>query len=306
MSRVFLASRNAKKLAEMQRILAEHVPGVEVVGLDDVPAYDEPVEDQPDFAGNALLKARAGARVTGLPSLADDSGLCVDALNGMPGVLSARWSGRRPKERRRATTRCCSPSSPTSPTSAAGAHFACAVALVHPDGRELVVDGRMDGRIIREVRGSGGFGYDVLFVADEHAGRGPHLGRARPGREGPDLPPGPAPLARDAARASRLPGQPAGSPPPSGPPDVRRATSVGPITARVRLGAVGEIRTLTGQDLNLLPLPLGYDRRAAQSLRPQASRPEVAAQLGDVAGGLDVVLRDLDPALLVDARRSSG
>jgi XTP/dITP diphosphohydrolase len=90
MSRVFLASRNAKKLAEMQRILAEHVPGLVVVGLDDAPAYDEPVEDEPDFAGNALLKARAGARVTGLPSVADDSGLCVDALNGMPGVLSAR------------------------------------------------------------------------------------------------------------------------------------------------------------------------------------------------------------------------
>ena len=93
--RVFLASRNAKKLAEMQRILAEHAPGLEVVGLDDVPAYDEPVEDAPDFVGNALLKARAGWRATGLPSVADDSGLCVDALNGMPGVLSARWSGIR-------------------------------------------------------------------------------------------------------------------------------------------------------------------------------------------------------------------
>ena len=91
--KVFLASRNAKKLAEMERILAEHAPGLSVVGLDDVPAYDEPVEDAPDFVGNALLKARAGFRETGLPSVADDSGLCVDALNGMPGVLSARWSG---------------------------------------------------------------------------------------------------------------------------------------------------------------------------------------------------------------------
>ena len=92
-TRVFLASRNAKKLAEMQRILGAHAPGIEVVGLDDVPAYDEPVEDQPTFEGNALLKARAGVAATGLPTLADDSGLCVDALNGMPGVLSARWSG---------------------------------------------------------------------------------------------------------------------------------------------------------------------------------------------------------------------
>jgi XTP/dITP diphosphohydrolase len=167
MSRVFLASRNAKKLAEMQRILAEHVPGLVVVGLDDVPAYDEPVEDEPDFAGNALLKARAGARVTGLPSVADDSGLCVDALNGMPGVLSARWSGP-PKSDERNNELLLAQLSDV-PDERRGAHFACAIALVHPDGRELVVEGRMDGRIIREVRGSGGFGYDVLFVADEHA-----------------------------------------------------------------------------------------------------------------------------------------
>jgi XTP/dITP diphosphohydrolase len=167
MSRVFLASRNAKKLAEMQRILAEHVPGLVVVGLDDVPAYDEPVEDEPDFAGNALLKARAGARVTGLPSVADDSGLCVDALNGMPGVLSARWSGPQKSDERNNELLLAQLSDV--PDERRGAHFACAIALVHPDGRELVVEGRMDGRIIREVRGSGGFGYDVLFVADEHA-----------------------------------------------------------------------------------------------------------------------------------------
>ena len=92
-ARVFLASRNAKKLGEMRRILAEHMPDIEVLGLDDVASYDEPVEDQPTFAGNALLKARAGLAATGLPTVADDSGLCVDALNGMPGVLSARWSG---------------------------------------------------------------------------------------------------------------------------------------------------------------------------------------------------------------------
>ena len=83
MTQVFLASRNTKKLAEMRRILAEHLSDVEVLGLDDVPAYDEPVEDQPTFEGNALLKARAGLAATGMPSVADDSGLCVDALNGM-------------------------------------------------------------------------------------------------------------------------------------------------------------------------------------------------------------------------------
>ncbi|HYG92663.1 MAG TPA: non-canonical purine NTP pyrophosphatase, partial [Nocardioides sp.] len=81
----------------MTRILREHLGTVEVVGLDDVQEYDEPVEDQPTFEGNALLKARAGVAAAGLPTIADDSGLCVDALNGMPGVLSARWSGQ-PKD----------------------------------------------------------------------------------------------------------------------------------------------------------------------------------------------------------------
>ena len=100
----------------MQRILREHLTEVEVLGLDDVAPYDEPVEDQPTFEGNALLKARAGVAASGLPTLADDSGLCVDALNGMPGVLSARWSGP-PKSMTAATTSCCSRSWPTCPTS---------------------------------------------------------------------------------------------------------------------------------------------------------------------------------------------
>jgi len=167
-SRVFLASRNAKKLAEMERILREHLPSVEVVGLDDVPAYDEPVEDQPTFEGNALLKARAGLAHTGLPSLADDSGLCVDALNGMPGVLSARWSGP-PKSDARNNALLLAQLEDV-PDERRLAHFTCAVAFCAPGIDELVVEGRMDGRIIRETRGSGGFGYDVVFVADEHPG----------------------------------------------------------------------------------------------------------------------------------------
>ncbi|KRA39389.1 non-canonical purine NTP pyrophosphatase [Nocardioides sp. Root614] len=150
----------------MRRILAEQLTdGVEVVGLDDVAAFDEPVEDEPTFEGNALLKARAGVLATGLPTIADDSGLCVDALNGMPGVLSARWSGP-PKSDARNNELLLAQLSDV-PDDRRTAHFACAVALVHPDGRELVVEGRMDGRVIREVRGSGGFGYDVLFVADD-------------------------------------------------------------------------------------------------------------------------------------------
>jgi len=187
--KVFLASRNAKKLAEMERILREHLPSVRVVGLEDVPAYDEPVEDEPTFAGNALLKARAGVAATGLPTIADDSGLCVDALNAMPGVLSARWAGP-PTLRAHSslatsgTERSLVPRDDRDarnnellldqlsdvPDDRRGAHFVCAVACCHPDGRELVVQGRMDGTIIRETRGSGGFGYDVLFVADERPG----------------------------------------------------------------------------------------------------------------------------------------
>jgi XTP/dITP diphosphohydrolase len=173
--RVFLASRNPKKLLEMRRILEQHLPGVEVLGLDDVAAYDEPVEDQPTFAGNAALKARAGLAATGLPSIADDSGLCVDALNGMPGVLSARWSGP-PKDDDRNNALLLDQVHDV-PDERRGAHFACAVVFCapptsrHPEGAERIVEGRMNGRVIRETRGSGGFGYDVLFEAVEFPGR---------------------------------------------------------------------------------------------------------------------------------------
>ncbi|MFN8194508.1 MAG: non-canonical purine NTP pyrophosphatase [Nocardioidaceae bacterium] len=174
MTEVFLASRNAKKLAELERILAEHAPGIRVLGLDDVPAYDEPREDQPTFEGNALLKAHAGLAATGLPTLADDSGLCVDALNGMPGVLSARWAGP-PKSDERNNELLLSQLDDV-PDERRGGHFACAIAFCHPDGTELVEHGRMDGRIIREVRGTGGFGYDVVFVPREYDAAGPASG----------------------------------------------------------------------------------------------------------------------------------
>lgn len=173
MTRVFLASRNVKKLQEMRRILAEHLPDIEVLGLDDVPAYAEPVEDQPTFAGNALVKARAGLVATGLPSVADDSGLCVDALNGMPGVLSARWSGSSRDDARSADQRnneLLLQQLADVPDERRGAHFASAIAFCTPAG-ELVVEDRMDGRVIRETRGTGGFGYDVLFCADQHPDR---------------------------------------------------------------------------------------------------------------------------------------
>ncbi|MBV6729195.1 RdgB/HAM1 family non-canonical purine NTP pyrophosphatase [Nocardioides daeguensis] len=152
----------------MRRILAEQMTAVEVVGLDDVAPFEEPVEDQPTFEGNALLKARAGVAATGLPTLADDSGLCVDALNGMPGVLSARWSGP-PKSDERNNELLLAQLHDV-PDERRTAHFVCAVAVVHPDGREIVVEGRMDGHVVREVRGTGGFGYDVLFVAADRPG----------------------------------------------------------------------------------------------------------------------------------------
>ncbi len=162
---VFLASRNPKKLAELERILAQHVPDVVVVGLDDVATYDEPVEDQPDFAGNALLKARAGLAATGLPTLADDSGLCVDALNAMPGVLSARWSGL-PKSDARNNELLLAQIADV-PDERRGAHFTSVVAFCHPDGTTHLVQGEMPGRVVRAPRGAGGFGYDVIFVADD-------------------------------------------------------------------------------------------------------------------------------------------
>ncbi|GAB2762888.1 RdgB/HAM1 family non-canonical purine NTP pyrophosphatase [Nocardioides salsibiostraticola] len=171
---IFLASRNAKKIAEMQRILVEHLPGIRVLGLDDVAAYDEPIEDHPTFEGNALVKALAGAAMTGLPTLADDSGLCVDALNGMPGVLSARWSGSAKGDDKDArNNRLLLDQLTDVPTERRAAHFVCAVAFVDArveGGAAIVVEGRMSGRVLHEVRGEGGFGYDVLFEADDHPG----------------------------------------------------------------------------------------------------------------------------------------
>ena len=143
MTQVFLASRNAKKLVEMRRILVEYVPDVEVLGLDDVAHYDEPVEDAPTFAGNALLKAKAAVEATGLPSLADDSGLCVDALNAMPGVLSARWAGVAKDDT--ANNRLLLEQLSDVPDERRGAHFACAVAFAYPVGAAGVAEHVVDG-----------------------------------------------------------------------------------------------------------------------------------------------------------------
>jgi XTP/dITP diphosphohydrolase len=162
--RVVLATRNRKKLTELRRITEASVPGIEVLGLDDVEAYDEPAETEPTFAGNALIKARAAVGATGLPALADDSGLCVDALNGMPGVLSARWSGRAKDDE--ANNALLLAQLADVPDSRRGASFFCAMALVLPDGADTVETGELRGRLLRAPQGEGGFGYDPLFVAD--------------------------------------------------------------------------------------------------------------------------------------------
>jgi XTP/dITP diphosphohydrolase len=159
--RLLLASRNAKKLGEMRRIVAPALPGLEVVGLDDVEAYEEVPESGATFAENALLKAREGFTRTSLPTVADDSGLTVDALNGMPGVLSARWAGSHGDDE--ANLRLVLAQLSDTPDERLGAAFRCAVAYVDA-AREFVVEGRMDGRLIREPRGTNGFGYDPIFV----------------------------------------------------------------------------------------------------------------------------------------------
>lgn len=164
MSKVVLATHNPKKLVELRRILVPVIPGIEVLGLDDVGTYDEPVETEPSFAGNALLKARAAVAATGLPALADDSGLTVDALNGMPGVLSARWSGLGKDDG--ANNALLLAQLADVPAERRGAAFVAAVAFCRPDGSEDVEHGEMRGTVIRAPRGTNGFGYDPLFVPD--------------------------------------------------------------------------------------------------------------------------------------------
>jgi len=157
-TRYLLATRNRKKLVELRRILGD----VEVVGLRDVPEYPEAPETGATFEENALLKAREAVRYTGLPAVADDSGITVDALNGMPGVLSARWSGRHGDDP--ANTALLLGQIADVPDERRGAAFVCAAALVTPDGAEHVLQRQWRGTVVREPRGSNGFGYDPVFV----------------------------------------------------------------------------------------------------------------------------------------------
>ncbi|GAJ84963.1 non-canonical purine NTP pyrophosphatase [Nocardia brasiliensis NBRC 14402] len=162
---MLVASRNAKKLNELRRILAEAgIAGIEIVGLDDVPAYDEAPETGATFEENALAKARDGAAATGLACVADDSGIEVDALNGMPGVLSARWAGKHGDDA--ANNALLLAQLGDVPDERRGARFVSTCALVVPDGAELVVRGEWPGTVGRKPLGEGGFGYDPLFFPD--------------------------------------------------------------------------------------------------------------------------------------------
>ena len=161
--KILLASRNKGKLVELRRILAGK-SDIALLGLDDVAPYPEAPETAATFAGNAEAKALDALHHTGLPSIADDSGLAVDALNGMPGVLSARWSGKHGDDT--ANLELLLNQMGDVPDKRRTAEFVCAIAFAQPDAETQIVFGRMPGRIIREPRGSNGFGYDPIFVPD--------------------------------------------------------------------------------------------------------------------------------------------
>jgi XTP/dITP diphosphohydrolase len=164
--RVVLATRNAGKLAELRRMVSVMAEArqIQILGLTDVAAYPEPAETERTFEGNALIKARASVAATGLPALADDSGLAVDVLNQMPGVRSARWAGpgASDEENNALLLRQLA----DVPVAERSARFVCAMALVLPNGTEHVRLGEMRGRLAVSPAGHNGFGYDPLFVAE--------------------------------------------------------------------------------------------------------------------------------------------
>jgi XTP/dITP diphosphohydrolase len=159
-----LATRNTKKLAELRRILDEAGLAVELAGPEVFADVPDIAETGATFAENALLKARGVAAATGLPAVADDSGLCVDALNGMPGILSARWAGRHGDDE--ANLDLVLGQLADIPDERRGAAFVCAAALARPDGSSDVVTGEIRGVLLRERRGENGFGYDPIFRPD--------------------------------------------------------------------------------------------------------------------------------------------
>ncbi len=163
-ARVVLATRNAHKVAELRRILADAGLEAEVLDLGAFPEVADVAETGVTFAENALLKAHAVARETGLAAVADDSGLCVDVLGGAPGVFSARWSGGHGDDA--ANLQLLLAQLGDVPVQHRTAHFACAAALALPNGTEQVVEGRLDGVLTAKPLGENGFGYDPIFVPE--------------------------------------------------------------------------------------------------------------------------------------------
>jgi XTP/dITP diphosphohydrolase len=165
-AKLLLATANQKKLVELQRILDSSLGAnrIALIGLAEFEGYPDVPETGLTFGENALIKAREGAKRTGLPTVADDSGLAVDALSGMPGVFSARWSGRHGDDQANLDLVLAQISDVTDEQR--GGAFVCAAALVLPNGREHLVEGRQPGRILRAGRGEGGFGYDPIFLGD--------------------------------------------------------------------------------------------------------------------------------------------
>ncbi|MFF1634017.1 RdgB/HAM1 family non-canonical purine NTP pyrophosphatase [Leifsonia sp. NPDC058248] len=170
--RVVLATHNPHKAAEFQQILGDAVPGLVIVSYDG----PEPIEDGVTFEENALIKARAAAAHTGLTALADDSGICVDAMGGAPGIFSARWAGRHGDAE--ANLRLLLDQLADLPEGARAAHFTATLALVAPDGDETVVEGVWRGRIAPDARGGHGHGYDPIFIPDGHDETAAELGPA--------------------------------------------------------------------------------------------------------------------------------
>ena len=160
---IVLATHNAHKVEELRRILEPQLPGIEVL------AYDgpEPVEDGATFTANALIKARAAAQHTGLPAIADDSGICVDVLGGAPGIFSARWAG--PDRDSDQNLQLLLWQLSDMADEHRGANFTCAAALALPDGTEHAVVAEWPGQLLHEPNGANGFGYDPIFLPDGYA-----------------------------------------------------------------------------------------------------------------------------------------
>jgi XTP/dITP diphosphohydrolase len=159
--RLLAATHNAGKVEELKALFEPH--GFQVVSALEL-GLDESEETEETFAGNALLKARAAAKATGLPALSDDSGLAVTALDGAPGIYSARWAGE-PRDFYRAMARVEAELAARG-SADRSARFVCALAVVWPDGREAVFEGDVHGKLVWPPRGTHGFGYDPVFVAD--------------------------------------------------------------------------------------------------------------------------------------------